>query len=67
MCSKSKTQVRPLDEELALRATFKSRLSARQRTIHHRNDLIKELGIMGGAIEDFADTCRQVQIQIDMI
>lgn len=54
-------QVRPLDEELALRATFKSRLSTRQRTIHHRSDLIKELGIMGGAIEDFAATCRQVK------
>eukprot|EP00752_Nemacystus_decipiens_P006721 g6044.t1 len=52
-------EMRPLDDELALRATFKSRLSARQRAIHHRNDLIKELGFMGGTIEDFADTCRQ--------
>lgn len=53
-------QVAPLDEELALRATFKSRLSIRQRTINHRSDLNKELGIMSGAIEDFASTCRQV-------
>eukprot|EP00903_Cladosiphon_okamuranus_P016193 g14943.t2 len=52
-------EVRPLDEELALRVALKSRLSTRQRTIHHRSDLIKELGIMGGAIEDFAATCRQ--------
>ncbi|CAM9120215.1 unnamed protein product, partial [Ectocarpus sp. 13 AM-2016] len=49
----------PLDEELTLRATFKSRLSIRQRTINHRSDLNKELGIMSGAIEDFASTCRQ--------
>ena len=53
-------QVRPLDEELELRATFKSRLSTRQRTINHRSDLVKELDVMGGAIEDFAATCRQV-------
>ncbi|CAM9585246.1 unnamed protein product, partial [Ectocarpus sp. 8 AP-2014] len=52
-------EVAPLDEELALRATFKSRLSIRQRTINHRSDLNKELGIMSGAIEDFASTCRQ--------
>ncbi|CAM9327113.1 unnamed protein product, partial [Ectocarpus fasciculatus] len=52
-------EVAPLDEELTLRATFKSRLSIRQRTINHRSDLNKELGIMSGAIEDFASTCRQ--------
>lgn len=54
-------QVAPLDEELVLRATFKSRLATRQRTISHRRDLVKELSTMSGAIEDFAATCRQVQ------
>lgn len=54
-------QEAPLDEELVLRATFKSRLSTRQRTINHRSDLVKELGTMSGAIEDFATTCWQVK------
>lgn len=54
-------QVAPLDEELALRATFKSRLSTRQRTIHHRSDLVKELGTMTEVIEDFTATCQQVK------
>ncbi|CAM9710801.1 unnamed protein product, partial [Scytosiphon promiscuus] len=52
-------EVAPLDKELELRATNKSRLSTRQRTVHHRSDLIKELGIMNGAIEDFTSMCWQ--------
>lgn len=53
-------QVKPMDEELVLRSGFKSRLSMRQRHIHHRQSLMKELGAMRGAIVDFVSTCRQV-------